>query len=80
MELLDLFWTRALRNISLRANIIVEIRWMKMEINVARNFIGSGIKGVRFRQHETRKHGKQKDKYFFIRYSINGKKKQEAVG
>lgn len=47
---------------------------------MARNFIASSIKGVRYRQHETRKHGKQKDKYFVIRYSVNGKERQEAVG
>lgn len=27
--------------------------------------------GVRFREHETRKYGKQKDKYFYIRYKKN---------
>ncbi len=47
---------------------------------MARNFIASNIKGVKYRQHETRKHGKQKDKYFIIRYALNGKTKTEAVG
>lgn len=37
-------------------------------------------KGIFYREHETRKHGKQKDKYYFIRYSVNKKQIKEAVG
>mgnify|MGYP003623531697 CR=1 FL=1 len=37
-------------------------------------------KGIRYRLHPTRKHGKQLDRYYVIRYSADGKKKQEAVG
>lgn len=40
----------------------------------------SGVKGISYREHETRKHGKQKDKYFIIRYELNGKTKGEAIG
>ena len=36
--------------------------------------------GIRYREHPDRKHGKQKDKYFFIRYTLNKKKKEEGVG
>lgn len=36
--------------------------------------------GVRYRQHPKRKHGVQWDKYFFIRYRIDGKDVEEAVG
>lgn len=36
--------------------------------------------GIRYREHSDRKHGKQKDKYYFIRYTLNKKKKEEGVG
>lgn len=36
--------------------------------------------GVRYREHPTRKHGVQSDKYFAIRYSLNGKQREEALG
>ncbi len=36
--------------------------------------------GVRYREHETRKHGVKPDKYFTIRYKLNGKDKEEALG
>lgn len=37
-------------------------------------------KGIRYRLHPTRKHGKQPDRYYVIRYTVNGQKKQEALG
>lgn len=37
-------------------------------------------KGIRYRLHPTRRHGKQPDRYYVIRYSVGGKKKQEALG
>lgn len=36
--------------------------------------------GVRYREHETRKHGVKKDQYFTIRYKLNGKDKEEGMG
>ena len=36
--------------------------------------------GIRYREHSDRKHGKQKDKYFTIRYMSGGKRKEEGVG
>jgi len=36
--------------------------------------------GIRFREHPTRKHGKGRDKYFFIRYQREGKRVEEGVG
>jgi integrase len=42
--------------------------------------ISTSTKGVKYREHETRKHGKQKDRYFFIRYTLDGKDKKEALG
>lgn len=37
-------------------------------------------KGIRYRLHPTRKHGKQPDRYYVIRYTVDGQKKQEALG
>jgi integrase len=36
--------------------------------------------GVRFYEHDTRRHGVQKDKYFAIRYYLDGKRKEEGLG
>ena len=36
--------------------------------------------GVRYREHETRRHGLKPDRYFTIRYKLNGKDKEEALG
>ncbi len=36
--------------------------------------------GVRYRDHATRKHGIKPDRYFFIRYKLKGKDKEEGAG
>src|SRR5215471_16677573 len=36
--------------------------------------------GIRYRQHKSRKHGARLDRYFTIRFSINGKQVEEALG
>ena len=36
--------------------------------------------GIRYREHPTRKHGIQKDKYFVIRYQLDGVTKTEGLG
>ena len=36
--------------------------------------------GVRCRIHPSRKHGIKPDKYFVLRYTVNGRRKQEALG
>jgi len=36
--------------------------------------------GVRFREHSGRKHGVNFDRYFFIRYTIDGKEREEGLG
>lgn len=36
--------------------------------------------GVRYREHPTRKHNGRPDRYFTIRYKIDGKLKEEALG
>ena len=38
------------------------------------------FKGVRYRKHESRKHGVNYDQYFIIRYKLNGKDKEEGLG
>lgn len=40
----------------------------------------SGTKGVRYYEHETRKHGLRKDRYYSIRYQVSGKRKEEGLG
>jgi len=36
--------------------------------------------GVRYSEHPTRKHGVQRDKYFFIRYQVDGRRREEGLG
>lgn len=38
------------------------------------------FKGVRYREHPTRKHGILADRYFAIRYQKDGKRREEALG
>lgn len=40
----------------------------------------SKFRGVRFREHPTRKHGIVPDRYFAIRYQLDGKRREEALG
>lgn len=37
-------------------------------------------RGVRYREHESRKHGQRPDRYWCIRYKLHGKDVNEAVG
>lgn len=41
---------------------------------------GTGIPGVRFRKHSTRKHGVKYDRYFSIFYRHEGKQREEGLG
>jgi integrase len=41
---------------------------------------GTKYKGVRYREHPTRKHGLKKDCYFSIRYQRGGKRIEEGLG
>ncbi len=43
-------------------------------------WIKTNTPGVRYREHETRKNGVQRDRYFSIRYKVDGKDKEEALG
>ena len=40
----------------------------------------SKFTGVRYKEHANRKNGIRKDRYFTIRYKINGKTKEEGIG
>lgn len=37
-------------------------------------------KGIRYREHAERKHGKKFDRYFVLRFTADGKMRQEALG
>ncbi len=47
---------------------------------MAVKWIKTNFRGVRYHEHETRKHGVKKDQYFTIRYKLNGKDKEEGLG
>ncbi len=40
----------------------------------------SAGRGIRYREHESRKHGQRPDRYWCIRYKLDGKDVNEAVG
>jgi integrase len=40
----------------------------------------SGTRGVRYYEHETRRHGVRKDRYFAIRFQADGVRREEALG
>lgn len=40
----------------------------------------TSIRGIRYREHPTRKHGVKKDRYFAIRYQKDGKRREAALG
>lgn len=42
--------------------------------------VKSQYPNVRYREHKTRKHGLRFDRYFYIRYRLNGKNREEGVG
>jgi len=43
-------------------------------------WIKTNLRGVRYYEHETRKHGVKQDRYFTIRYWLDGKDKEEGLG
>jgi integrase len=42
--------------------------------------VNTKFRGVRYREHPTRRHGLVKDRYFFIRYQQDGKRVEEGLG
>ena len=47
---------------------------------MAVKWIPTGEKGIRYYEHPTRKHGVGRDRYFSIRYTVDGKTKEEGLG
>ncbi len=47
---------------------------------MATRWLGTNYPGVRYREHPSRKHGVQKDRYFSIYYKVRGKRREEALG
>ena len=47
---------------------------------MARRWTSTNYPGVRYREHKTRKHGVQWDKYFSIYYRVAGKRREEGLG
>lgn len=47
---------------------------------MAYSWIKAKTPGIRFREHPTRKHGVKPDKYFVVRYKMDGKDREEALG
>lgn len=43
-------------------------------------WISTEFEGVRFREHPKRKHGAMRDRYFSIRYRVDGKRVEEGLG
>lgn len=43
-------------------------------------WIKTSTTGVRYREHPTRKHGKKPDRYFSIRYKLDGRDREEGLG
>lgn len=47
---------------------------------MANKWIQTKHEGVRYREHPTRRHGVKADQYFAIRYRVDGKRREEALG
>jgi len=47
---------------------------------MATKWLGTNFPGVRYREHTTRRHGVQKDRYFSIYYKVDGKRREESLG
>jgi hypothetical protein len=47
---------------------------------MAYHWISTKFKGIRYREHPTRKHGMQPDRYFNARFSVKGDAIDESYG
>jgi len=43
-------------------------------------WLATPINGIRFREHEERKHGVKKDRFYQLRYMSEGKRSEESLG
>ena len=58
----------------------VGLMWDRGNDLMAKQWHSTQFPGVRYRQHKSRKHNNQPDRYFAIRYRVNGKPKEEGIG
>jgi integrase len=58
-------WHKSLGN---REGIFMADKWVRI------------ARGIRYREHPTRRHGNGPDKYFVLRFTVSGKKHQEPLG
>ncbi|MBU1057878.1 MAG: site-specific integrase, partial [Proteobacteria bacterium] len=47
---------------------------------MAHNWTATKHRGIRYREHDTRKHGRQPDKYFNVRFCVKGVSVNEGYG
>lgn len=47
---------------------------------MAYTWIPTKYEGIRYREHPTRKYGTRKDRYYVVRYRVEGQRKEEAIG
>ena len=52
----------------------------ELKVIIMATWIKSDTQGVRYRKHRSRKHGVRFDRYFAMRYRVDGKLKEEALG
>lgn len=52
----------------------------KRIVEASYSWINTGHKGLRYRAHPTRKHGIQTDKYYAIRFKVDGKRYEQGLG
>lgn len=57
-----------------------QILIFKVGTKMGTTFKSTDYKGIRYREHPTRKHGVKKDIYFVIRFQRDGVRKEEALG
>ncbi len=47
---------------------------------MAHKWVATKFKGIRYREHSTRMHGRQKDRYFNVRFRVAGVSVNEGYG
>jgi len=50
------------------------------QVSAKAQWVSSVFPGVRFREHPMRRHGQRRDRYFAIRYQVDGKRVEEGLG
>jgi integrase len=47
---------------------------------MAYTWLKTKYEGIRFREHPSRKYGTRKDRYYVVRYRVDGQRKEESIG